>query len=606
MRSRSQQCQVRGNAITTVLVVILVACLVVGWFFLSASDGASSENEGQETYTVERGDFTITIPASGELNAVRQVEVRNKLEDRAIITKIVPEGSYVRKGEVLLQIADEDIRDRIKDAQDKVKTGESSVVAAEQTLEIRQSAMQSDLDRATLDIELSQLAVQAWEEGDLVSQRQSLDLAIKTAEIDLARLESRFEQSEALVEKGFLSMDEYELDRIALIRGDAKLKEAKLAKEVYEAYQIKQDRAKLKSTVEQNIAEKARVKQRHEAEIVTLKADTESAKFRLQTSKERLDDLLVDLEECTILAPSDGLVVYASSLEGSGGWRGNNDDSPPQTGTELRPNELVMILPDTSQMIANLKVGEALSGRVSPGQPVVVYSDAKPDTPISGSVERVSVLAQGGGWRDPNRRDYTVRVLLDAEPSMGLKPSMRCRGEIKLEAVEAAISVPIQAVFRKGRAAYVHVPVTGGFAERQVQLGRASEMEVEITDGLDTGAVVLLRRPRPGEVVEVLPDVPAGGPPNSAGGPPAWTGKPSGGPPAEVSTKTSGRPSGSYPGGKPGGAESGRPGGAGSGRPGGSGSGRPAGVGPGKPAEESRGQDGSRGKPPSAAPASGK
>ena len=75
------------------------------------------------------------------------------------------------------------------------------------------------------------------------------------------------------------------------------------------------------------------MKQRHEAEIVKLEADVESAKFRLQTSGERLQDLKDDLKECTIIAPNDGLVVYASSLGGSG-WRRRGDEPPPQVGTE--------------------------------------------------------------------------------------------------------------------------------------------------------------------------------------------------------------------------------------------------------------------------------
>ncbi len=35
-----------------------------------------------------------------------------------------------------------------------------------------------------------------------------------------------------------------------------------------------------------------------------------------------------------------------------------------------------------------------------------------------------------GGWRDPNRRDYTVKVLLTEGNKLGLKPSMRCKAEI--------------------------------------------------------------------------------------------------------------------------------------------------------------------------------
>ena len=204
----------------------------------------------------------------------------------------------------------------------------------------------------------------------------------------------------------------------------------------------------------------------------------------------------------SITAPTDGLVVYASSLE-SGGWRGN-DRQPPTVGTEIRSNELIMILPDTTQMVALVKVSEALSGRITEGQPAVVFSDALPNVPIPGNVQSVSVLAEGGGWRDPNRRDYTVRILLDADTELGLKPSMRARAEIQLGEVTDALSVPIQSIFRDGRRAFVYVPAEGGFAQRAVRLGRSSELSVEIVEGLETGELVLLREPKGKEIVARL------------------------------------------------------------------------------------------------------
>ena len=50
------------------------------------------------------------------------------------------------------------------------------------------------------------------------------------------------------------------------------------------------------------------------------------------------------------------------------------------------------------------------------------------------------LLAASGGWRDPNRREYTVKSALEADPSMGLKPAMRCKAEILLGRVEDALA----------------------------------------------------------------------------------------------------------------------------------------------------------------------
>lgn len=490
----------RGGTLMVVIGVLVVAAAVgAGWMLLSGAAKPAGSIDPASFYTVERHSFTMTIPARGELHASSQIEIRNRIEDNATITEIVEEGTTVKKGDLLIQLATVKLIDRIKDAQDAVKVGESAVVAAEQSLEIQQSEMESDVARAALEIKLAELAVQAWEKGKLVSTRQSHEIAIETASINAARLEDRFSDAKSLLAEGFISKDEYELDRIRLIEAQAALKEAELTKRVYETYEIQQDRAKLESAVAQNNAEHARVTKRHMAELVRQTAAVESAAFRFQTAEERLAALEEQLEACEVRAPTDGLVVYASSLQ-SGGSRGRSDEPPPGVGSTLRANELVMILPDTSRMVASMKVGESLSGRIHAGQSAIVYSDSLPDAPIVGTVEKVSVLAEGGGWRDPNRRDYTVDVLLEADATMGLKPSMRCQGEIVLGEVEDVLSVPIQAVFREGSSAIVYLNSPRGLESRAIELGRASEMEVEVRSGLQEGDRVLIRKPRLGEL----------------------------------------------------------------------------------------------------------
>lgn len=502
--SSTRNGQRRGRGLVVLIGVIAVVA-VAAWFALNTRPevgDSSASMDATQLHEVTRSGFNIVIPASGELGTEQQLEIRNQLEVRALITEIVSEGSFVRKGEILLRLADDEILDKIKDSEDKVKTAESDVISAEQTLAIRQSTMASDIEKADLEIEIARLGMQAWEEGELLSKRQSQQLSIETAKINSERLQKRFEEAKSLVEDGHISNDEFDQDRIKMIEADAKVKEVELAQKVYEQYTIKQERAQKESSVEQSNAEKGRIRQRHLAEIVKIEADVESARFKLETARERLADLRTQLDACIIMAPSDGLVVYASSL--SGERRGRGDEPPPQVGTELRQNELVIVLPDTSRMIASLKVGEALSGRVRPGQPVVVFSDSRPGDPVDGTVLGVSVLAEGGGWRDPNRRDYTVRVELDVEPDFGLKPSMRCRGEILLGRVDDAVNVPIQAIFRKGPLAFVYVPEEGGFAQKEVRIGRSSELLVEVQEGLEEGDSILLRRPSPGEIVSEI------------------------------------------------------------------------------------------------------
>ena len=537
----------RGLTASGILgIVILIAILVVmGLIWMGAVETGTTDSKN-DIHNVARGDFMISIPASGELSANKLVEIRNPLETRGIIMEIVGEGTSVKKGDVLVRFNQDELEQRIKDDEDKLVDAQNKLITEEQALAIAMSTMKSELDKAKLNIEIAELALRAWTEGDHIKMTQTLNLAVETAKINSDRLTNRFEEAKDLVDQGFISRDEYERDRISMIESAAKVKQATLDLEVYAKYTSKQDEKTKLSDVDQTIAEKSRVEQRHKAEMVTQRADVATAKKRVESMEERLADLKEQLGLCTIIAPTDGLVVYKTSLS-SGRW-GRNDDNPPNVGTDVSPNELVILLPDTNQMIANVKVSEALSGRIREGQEAVVYSEAHPNTPIRGTVQTVSVLAESGGWRDPNRRDYTVRIVLDVEPGMELKPSMRCRSEIQLGKVENAISVPIQSVYRAGRIAFVYVPDDDGWSQRQVKLGRSSELAVEVIDGVEIGETVLLREPDPMEIVSRInmeddkgkPGnyMPGGGPPKGTGGKPANAGgstpPKSGRPPASV------------------------------------------------------------------------
>lgn len=500
MRSIQRRGQ-SGLLVTMAILIVLITAGIV--LFMRMASDSTGDQRSRELHMVTERDFTITLPATGELTALRRIEVRNPLESRSVITYVIDEGETVQKGDVLVRLAEEEVRNQIIEAEDRLRAAENELVAAQANLEIRKSTRQSDLEAADLRIRLADLALASWREGQLLSQRQQLAMALETAEINYERLKRRMEESEALHEDGFISFDELERDRIALIEAEARLEQAKLDIEVYENYTLEQEKAQRESDLQQATEERTRTEQRHEAEIARAASNLERTEADLQARQERLADLQQQLENCVIRAPQDGLVVYASSLD-----RGRRDDDPPEVGMELRPNDLIIILPDISQMIADVKVNESLSGVVKRGQHAVVSIDAMPGVAVEGEVISIGVLAESGGWRDPNRRDYTVRIRLEPAPEHDLKPSMRCKAVVHIDDVHDAIAVPIQAVFREVGTSFVYVRNGGEYDQQAVTVGRTSEVWAEILDGLEGGEEVLLRAPRSNEVVNrtIRPD----------------------------------------------------------------------------------------------------
>ena len=471
--------------------------------YLRQQDNAASTSSGADIVEVRRGNFDITVPTSGELAARSQVEISSQLEVRAVITELVAEGTFVQPGDVLIRLDDEEIRNRIKQAELDVENAEASLLAAESTLRVRRASAESSLALGETDVRLADLSYQAWLEGEAKSQMQTLQLNVETAQKDFDRLSARFEASSRLLEKEFISPDEYKRDEIDMIRSRSNLDQAKLSLEIYEKFDREIDAERLRSDIQKQKDRLTETRSRNENEIAAQVRDVESKRFTLERRREDLAKAQRQLEMCTITAPQAGLVVYQASLQS--GWR--NREDPPEIGTELRRNRTVIVLPDTSKMVAEVKVNEALSGRIRAGQRAVAYSDALPNVAIDGEVLNVGVLAESGGWRDPNRRDYSVRIALDADPDLGLKPSMRCKSSIYVGEVTDAIFVPVQAIFREGRQAYVYMPGPDGFVATPVSPGRSSELYIEIRKGLEPGDQVLIRTPSTSEIAQSIDEV---------------------------------------------------------------------------------------------------
>ncbi|MDG2095130.1 MAG: hypothetical protein P8J89_07645, partial [Phycisphaerales bacterium] len=98
MNTQSISNRRRGLTSTGVLVAAGATMIMLGAAWL-ASDGSSYSNgvvDQADLYEVELGSFDITIPASGELAALEQVEVRCELDgNNNALVEIVNEGINV-------------------------------------------------------------------------------------------------------------------------------------------------------------------------------------------------------------------------------------------------------------------------------------------------------------------------------------------------------------------------------------------------------------------------------------------------------------------------------------------------------------------------------
>lgn len=475
-----------------------------------------------ELFEVSRSDFEITTTATGDLRARTQVEIRNSLESETTITEIIPEGTSVKKGDVLVKLNAESIQTRLDEESLALENARAAVVEANEAYEIQLSENESAKRAANLKLALAELELQKWQEGELKSKEQELRHNLDRAVKDEARLREYYERSKLLQEKEFYSLDKLKQDQLALDQAVAAREKAALAQIIHENFEKPKDLKQKTSDVEEARAEVDRVVRQNSSKLASKEADKKNKQQSLTIREQKFAKYQEQIEAATIKAPRDGLVVYASSLDN---MRWGGDEGPLQVGSKVWPNQTLIVLPDTSEMIAAVKVHESLAGRIRKGQPATVKIDAAGDKRFTGTVESVGILAeQTNRWMDPTLREYTVRVALDIPREMtvgaeaapaggdaapptaghGLRPSMRCEAEIVLGKVADVVTVPIQAVHSEGLLRYVHVADAAGarFTRRPVQVGQRSDRFAEIRAGLNPGERVLLRKPNAGEIVD--------------------------------------------------------------------------------------------------------
>lgn len=494
-----------GRKKGVVAATVLLAALSGGtWAFLRGDGGASAKNENEylptsDTAEILKSSFDITTLAMGELEAKKQIEIRSRIEQQAVIQEIVAEGTKVKEGDILVRLNADRLMTSIDEQLLQIETSKSELVAAENGYNIQVNENANNLRNAELKVTLAQLSLQQWFEGEVKTKREANRLALSQSKLELDRLAEKVIRSQKLQDQGFLSKDELERDELEYIKNQSAWIKAQLDDKVYEDFQFPKDQKQKQGDLEQANSELVKVKMNAEIDLASKAAQRNNKRTQLTIRENSLNKLRQQLDASTIKAPSSGLVVYATSMRRNG-WGGN--EGPLQIGRQVYPNELLIVLPDTSEMVASVQVHESLAGDITPGMPATVKVDAANGMVFAGQVDSIGVLAESGGWRDPDRREYTVKVRIDAGQEItSLKPSMRCEARLTMGRIENAVAIPVQGVFTDGPVRFVYAKKSGRYERIPIKLGKRSDTFAEILAGVTVGRTVLLRDPTPTEVL---------------------------------------------------------------------------------------------------------
>lgn len=487
---------IAGLAVLALATLGLTAC----GEFRFGGDQALGDGGG-EWQVVARQDIHVVVFSEGELVAKNQVDVVSIIEHRddPTIESVIEEGVMVEPGDWLYTLSAPAVEADFEELESRVQQQEADVVEAQRNLDIEQDSAKSAESQARLTLELAELDHRRWEEGTVPQRERELQLALEKAERELEQAQREVVFSQELFDQGHLSQSELESDQIRLIEAENALQTAQLDMRVYNEFEKVKEETRLLSDIEQAEAELSRIIRKNENQLELLNA-------RVANEENQLAQLLVRqqraqryIDAMEMHAPSSGLVIYGSTVA-THGWERRN---PIRQGARIWGGRRVLLITDTSQMVANLRVHEAYISQVSKGQTVNVEITARPGVVIEAVVIEKKNSANQDGGGNPNVSEYLVLVELPAGVDDDLRPGMKCKGGIEIRVIPNVLAVSIQAVHTEGDEHFVYVPAPGGKVRRQVvEIGGANDTYVEIVSGLSEDDRVLLRNPEPGELLD--------------------------------------------------------------------------------------------------------
>ena len=448
---------------------------------------SGQESQAEITYPVARGDLLISVIESGNLKAEKSVNIVSEVKGQATIISIVPEGTFVKEGDILVELDANELRERYTQQKITFQNAQVSNTEAREAYEIQKNENESNIKAAELKLEFAKMDLDKYLEGDWPQEKRKAEADITIAEEETKRAADKLAWTEKLQEKGYVTRSELEADKLALKKKELELEQAREKLRLLEKYTHPKQMRKLQSEYQEAKKSLERATQRAKSRLAQAKAKVEAQKATLALQNTRLEKFKKQVEKTTIKAPQSGLVVYAADR-----WGNQN---PIEEGTVVRERQAIITLPDISTMQVNTRVHETVVDKVKIGQEAVITVDAFPDMKLKGQVSKVAILPDNQmRWLNPDLKVYRTDVTIDGIVD-SLKPGMSAKVEIIVARLKEVLKVPIQAVSLRGGREVCYIVHGRAIEMRPVQIGMSNDKFVEIKSGLKEGEKVLLIPP---------------------------------------------------------------------------------------------------------------
>jgi multidrug efflux pump subunit AcrA (membrane-fusion protein) len=195
----------------------------------------------------------------------------------------------------------------------------------------------------------------------------------------------------------------------------------------------------------------------------------------------RINNTLELLKKFTIIAPSNGMLIYKRDFRGS----------KRKVGTMIAPfDRIVANIPDLSSMISTTFVSEIDVSNVKRGEKVEITVDAFPKRLYRGTV--INVANIGEELANSDSKVFETQIRIEGTDT-DLRPSMTTGNKILVSASDNVVYIPTECI--QSTSDSIPFVYTKNRLRQVVMIGKSNEKNTIIEKGLQPGTKIYITEP---------------------------------------------------------------------------------------------------------------
>ena len=461
----------------------LALLIPVVMVFTGAAD-ISGEPIELSLKTIEPTVFQKHLEQHGVVEPMRSSVVESECYWTTRILSIVPEGTWVQKGDVVCTLDSSDIEEYARGREIILIKYRSRLDNALHDQQMLKPQNERRLAAAQHQYNIAEGNLQKYLEGTFPQDLDEIQKNLSILSDQMSTAQSEMQHAEHLWALGLVSRRELEQQSFDYLKAQQNFDRMEASHNFLIEFTHPRTRIKLTHQLNDSHRDLLRTEISNSLAETKAKLSTLTYERVVRVYERYYKRALESIEACTMRAPCDGQVIYSNS------WKLKSlGISQVEEGARVRLRQKIFEIPDSNRLKVSVPIHESMVYKISEGMPVDVQLSGYEDEVIEGKITSIAKYPRLRSSYTPGVKDYwiDVELLPTDEQSQIVRTRMDAVVRMTLVDNSEAITVPKDSIVGIAGKNFVWVYDGKELVPREIDLGETNEELACVTSGLQPG-----------------------------------------------------------------------------------------------------------------------